>query len=153
MSVILVLLPVVYLAPLAVGAAAAATKAIENRSKSEGILRVETRMKNEDMVANAMERLGYSVEKNGGSLVGRTGSSTLTMSRNADGLWVGQFSAEKSQEEAIQVLTALDVEYGKLVQSALIKRLEERLPESNLQMVQQVTNQDQSITVMLTVNA
>jgi hypothetical protein len=153
MSVILVLLPVVYLAPLAVGAAAAAAKAIEKRSRSEGILRVETRMKNESMVAIAMERIGYKVERDGGSLVGKSGASALTMSRNAEGLWVGQFSAEKSEEQAVQVLNNLDVEYGKLVQSALIKRLEERLPESNLQMVQQVTNQDQSITVMLTVNA
>lgn len=153
MSVILILLPVVYLAPLAVGAAAAAIKALENRSKSEGILRVETRMKNETMVAEAMERLGYEVERSDASLRGTAGESALTMSRNAEGLWVGQFSAEKSQEDAVQVLTALDAEYGKLVQAALIKRLEERLPESNMKMVQQVRNEDQSITVMLTVNA
>lgn len=153
MSVILVLLPVVYLAPIAVGAAAAAIKAIENRANLGGVIRVETRMKNQAMVAEALENIGYSVVADDGTLIGSMGDSTLRMSRNADGLWVGQFSADRSEEEAIETLTSLDIAYGKLVQLALIRRLEQRLPFSNMQLVNQVTNLDESITVTLEVNA
>lgn len=153
MSVILILLPVVYLAPVAVGAAAAAVRALEKRSQTNGVIRVETRMKNLDLVSEAMQNLGYAVIEEEGVLVGKSGQSKLSMSRNADGLWVGQFSADRTEAQAMETLTMLDAAYGKLVQAALVKRLEDRAHQSNMQIIQQSVNQDQSITVTLAVNA
>lgn len=153
MSVILVLVPAVYLAPLAVAATAAAVKAIEKRAETSNLLRVETRMKNEELLTQSMGQLGYTVRLEGKALVGEKNGSTFSMVRDPNGLWVAHFSGDVSEQDAITTLTNLDIEYGKLVQAALIARLQERLPASNLKYVNQVTNQDESITVTLAVNA
>lgn len=153
MSVILVLLPAVYLAPLAVGAAAAAVKAIESRSQKSSSVRVETRMKNKDLVAEAISNLGYEVTLREDSIVGASEKATLMMSLNAEGLWQCHFSGEQTVDGATETLQNLDREYGKLVQRELLRRLENRLPQTNMQKVAEVTNPDMSVTVTLEVQA
>jgi hypothetical protein len=151
MSVIIVMLPVVYLAPLAVAAAAAIAKKLEDRAEAHEILQVETRMKNVDLVVSAIETIGMETQVSPGSIEGRNGDLVLLMSRNQDGLWVGQFNSGTSIEEATSVLSSIDLEYGRLVQSAILEKLESRIEESNFKKIAQQVNDDLSVTVTLEV--
>lgn len=151
MSVIIVLLPVVYLGPLVVAAAAAAIKAAELRSANSGFLNVETRMKNRDLVSASLQDLGYLVQAEGQSLVAERQGESLVMFKNEDDLWVSQFSSGVSEEHAIARLQELDKAYGKRVQAALVKKVQLRVSDSNMTLVNQQTNLDDSVTMTLQV--
>ena len=147
------MLPVVYLAPLAVAAAAAIAKKLEERADGHEILQVETRMKNVDLVVSAIVAIGMETQVSAGSIEGRKGDLVLLMSRNEDGLWVGQCNSGTSVEEATAVLGSIDLEYGKLVQRAILEKLESRIEESNFTKIAQQVNDDSSVTVTLEVHA
>lgn len=153
MSVILVLMPVVYLAPIAVASAAAAIKALEKRNQATGFVRVETRMKSAEMVQTALQTMGYQTTVEGSGIHATLTDSNVNMFRNEEGLWVAQFSSNVDEHEAIRVLSDLDREYGKLVQRALVEKLETRIPETRMMLLEKVTNPDQSVTLTLGVNA
>jgi hypothetical protein len=153
MSVIIVLLPIVYLGPLVVAAAAAAVKASELRSANSGFLNVETRMKNRDMVSASLQDMGYLVQEDGDSLVAQRGDESLVLFKNEEDLWVSQFSSGVSEEQAVDRLQELDKAYGKRVQAALLEKIQSRVSDSNMKVVSQQTNQDESVTMTLQVNA
>jgi Na+-transporting NADH:ubiquinone oxidoreductase subunit NqrC len=153
MSVILVLMPIVYLAPIAVASAAAAVKALEKRNQAVGLVRVETRMKSAALVQAALQAMGYQTTVEDNLIQAELADSNVNMFRNEEGLWVAQFSSNVAEADAIVVLSALDREYGKLVQRALVEKLEARLPETRMALLEKVTNPDQSVTLTLGVNA
>jgi hypothetical protein len=153
MSVIIVLLPVVYLGPLVVAAAAAALKAAELRSANSGFLNVETRMKNRDLVTASLQDMGYLVHTDGDSLVAQREEESLVLFKNEEDLWVSQFSSGVSEEQAVDRLQELDKAYGKRVQAALVEKIQRRVSDSNMKVVSQQTNQDESVTMTLQVNA
>ena len=153
MSVIIVLLPVVYLGPLVIAAAAAAVKAAELRSANAGFLNVETRMKNRDLVASSLQDIGYVVQMDGESLVAQREEETLSMFKNEEDLWVSQFSSGVPEERAVATLQELDRAYGKRVQAALVDKIQRRVSDSNMTVVSQQTNIDESVTMTLQVNA
>lgn len=153
MSVILVLMPIVYLAPVAVASAAAAVKALENRKQATGFVRVETRMKSAAMVQAALNAMGYETTYDGTVIEARLTDSGVNMFKNEEGLWVAQFSSNLDEVEAIGVLNELDREYGKLVQHALVQKLEARLPQTQMSLVGKMTNADQSVTLTLAVHS
>ena len=153
MSVIIVLLPIVYLGPLVVAAAAAAVKAAELRSANSGFLNVETRMKNRDLVTASLQDMGYLVHTDGDSLVAQRAGESLVLFKNEEDLWVSQFSSGVSEEQAVDRLQELDKAYGKRVQAALVEKIQRRASDSNMKVVSQQTNLDESVTMTLQVNA
>lgn len=149
MSVMIVLLPVAYLGPIVVAAAAAAIKAHEDRATQGTTLNVETRMKDLGLLSKAFESLGYAVTIAGDELNATSESGEISFFKNEAGLWVSQFSPDTNEEDARGILLALDSAYGIQVQKALLEKIQLRASSANLKIVSQETNYDESVTLTL----
>jgi hypothetical protein len=75
------------------------------------------------------------------------------MFKNEEDLWVSQFSSGVPEERAVSTLQELDRAYGKRVQAALVEKIQRRVSDSNMTVVSQKTNIDESVTMTLQVNA
>lgn len=149
MSVMIVLLPVAYLGPIVVAAAAAAIKAHENRASQGTTLNVETRMKDIGLLSKAFGALGYEVTISGDELSATSERGAISFFKNEAGLWVSQFSPDTNEEDAREILLALDSAYGIQVQQALLEKIQLHANSSNLTIVSQETNHDESVTLTL----
>lgn len=149
MSVMIVLLPVAYLGPIVVAAAAAAIKAHEDRATQGTTLNVETRMKDLGLLSKAFGTLGYEVSIAGDELTATSESGEISFFKNDTGLWVSQFSPDTKEDNAREILLALDSAYGIQVQKALLEKIQLRASSANLKIVSQETNYDESVTLTL----
>ena len=144
----------IVLIPLAI-AAVSAYKASQVNDESTGQvnINVQTRMKNQEMLIEALRVLGLSASFTDNLL--RVGNSEIEflMKKNENDIWTAQFENGVSEEAATSLLISLDKEYGKLVQATVLQRIKERASVNGMNLQSETFNRDNSVTLTLNVLA
>jgi hypothetical protein len=144
----------IVLIPLAI-AAVSAYKASQVNDESTGQvnINVQTRMKNQEMLIEALRVLGLSASFTDNLL--RVGNSEIEflMRKNENDIWTAQFENDVSEEAATSLLISLDKEYGKLVQATVLQRIKERASVNGMNLQSEIFNRDNSVTLTLNVLA
>lgn len=140
MSVEIVLIP---LALAAVGAWKARAQA-----DTAGVCVVQTRLRDPDLLSDALRALGAQVALTPGVVTGRLGATELSFSARIDGSVVAHVTAA-DPEEAERLVLAVDDAYAAAVQVALYQRLIERAPGLGLRVADQSVDEEDGITLVL----
>lgn len=144
----------IILIPLAI---ALITKAVTNADEnvpnaSAHQVSVETRMKNQDLLVNAMQRTGCTVTATQNEIAGNFHSILFTFKRDESGIWNATFVAGTTLQAATQIIQAIDKTYGLEVQSEVLRKIKDRAPQNGMTLESETINEDLSISLVLAVN-
>jgi hypothetical protein len=140
------------LVPLAVAAATAAQAALGRRADGKVICEVQTRMRDEGLLADALRDTGATVTAAAGALTAAWADSGTgaTFSRGTDGIWSAHFTGV-AQERAVELVTTVDTAYGRQVQRAVVARLREQAPAAGLRLESESVGEDASVRLVFEV--
>lgn len=114
---------------------------------------VETRMKNENLLVQAMERIGCTASFSEGQIRSSFEDINFVFKKNHEDIWEASFVEGTSLEVATDIISRIDKAYGAEVQSEVLRRIKERAPSSNMILESETLNADNSVTLVLGVNA
>jgi len=136
----------IVLIPLAL----AAVGAWKARAESDGggACVVQTRLRNSDILAQALTSLGAEVEVREGTILGRFGPSEVSFTAQADGSVLAHVVG-CAADEAERLVLAVDDAYAAVVQATLYDRLVERAPGLGLRVTEESVDDDNAITLVL----
>ena len=144
----------IVLIPLAIAAVSAYNAKRENDSNTGQVkINVQTRMKNQEMLIEALRVLGFSASVAENLLRINNSDIEFLMKKNESDIWTAQFDIDISEDAATSLLISLDKEYGKLVQATVLKRIKERASVNGMNLESEIFNRDNSVTLTLNVLA
>ena len=146
MSIEIVLIPLAF---AAVSAWQAKRAADEHGTQH---LEVGTRMRDPNLLAQALRNTNAVVTHEGERLVCRWGQIQAGMARSPDGIWSAHFSDQVDVEHATALLRGVDAAYGQLVQQAVLARLKERATVSGMVVESEKVEEDRTVTLVLNVS-
>lgn len=119
-------------------------------------LRVQTRMKDADLLASALRDLGAeTVQTVDGELTAIIGDLSLRMTRDEDGIWTAHVAGSDGHDADVTDATALiermDAAYARRVQQAVAARIRARADDAGFELVSESREQDDSVTMVLSV--
>ena len=144
----------IILIPLAIALVTKAhSKAQENTpNASSHQVNVETRMKNLELLQNAMRNIGCTTTMQESEIAASLNSIYFTFTKNDQGIWAARFVAGTSVEVAEQIIGQIDKAYGIEVQAEVLRKIKERAPQSGMTLESETINEDSSVTLVLAVN-
>lgn len=148
MSLEIILIPMAI--ALITAAKATANENVPNASAHQ--VSVETRMKNVDLLVNAMKNAGCTVTTTPNEIAGNFNSILFTFKRDQLGIWNATFIAGTTLQAATQIIQAIDKAYGLEVQSEILRKIKERAPQNGMTLESETVNADSSISLVLAVN-
>lgn len=113
---------------------------------------VETRMKNLELLENAMRNIGCTTTMQEGEIAASLNTTNFTFKKNSQGIWAVRFIAGTSVEIAEQIIGQIDKAYGIEVQAEVLRKIKERAPQSGMTLESETINEDSSVTLVLAVN-
>ncbi|WP_246567457.1 hypothetical protein [Polymorphospora rubra] len=136
------------LVPLAVAAVAAA-QGIQDRKDAAGrpICAVQTRMRDETLLAEALRDTGATVTGQAGTLTASWDGVTATFGRDADSL-VAHFAGAVDEAGAVRLVTSVDQAYGRQVQRTVLARLRAQAPQAGLRLESEQTTADAGVRLV-----
>lgn len=141
------------LVPLAV-AAVAAVQGAQGGRDAEGrtICEVRTRMRDAELLSAALRSKGATVSTGDtGSLQATWENVRAVFQRGPDDVWSAHFSGDVDEQRAVDIVQAVDAEYGREVQAAVLRRLRERAPAAGLRLESETVGDDQSVRLVFQV--
>lgn len=148
MSLEIILIPVAI--ALITKAKADAEENVPNASTHQ--VSVETRMKNQELLVNAMQSVGCSVTATENEIAGNFNSVLFTFKRDVNGIWNASFVSGTTFQTATKIIQAIDKAYGLEVQAEVLRKIKERAPQNGMTLESEVVNDDSSVTLVLAVN-
>lgn len=144
----------IILVPLAV-AAVSAWQAGRQESDAEGrtVCHVQTRMKDQGLLAAALHDTRADVAVSSDSLIARWQGVEANFQRDKQGIWQAHFTGDVDLERASGIVAAIDVAYGRQVQRSVLSRLRERAPHAGMSVASETVEADDSVTIVLNVGA
>ncbi|MBC5635672.1 hypothetical protein H8S33_02420 [Ornithinibacillus sp. BX22] len=138
----------VVLVPLALAAANSAVSFAIKDKVEEGVLyRIETNMKDESILAEALKGFGCQVELNEQTFHSTIGEIQMAFQQQEDGTFSGIFNESVSTDEATEFLQDVQKEYIRIVQKQTYEKLMARAKAEGLVLEQESTNEDDSIVL------
>ena len=113
---------------------------------------VETRMKNLELLQNAMRNIGCTTAMQENEIVASLNSLNFNFKKNSQGIWAATFVAGTTLEAAEQIIAQIDKAYGIEVQAEVLRKIKERAPQSGMTLESETINEDSSVTLVLAVN-
>jgi high-affinity Fe2+/Pb2+ permease len=113
---------------------------------------VETRMKNLELLQNAMRNIGCTTSIQESDISASLNSLNFTFKKNSQGIWAATFEAGTTFEAAEQIIGQIDKAYGIEVQTEVLRKIKERAPQSGMTLESETINEDSSVTLVLAVN-
>lgn len=146
MSVSLALIPV----GLAIASAVAARK--EARVAGKPTMAVQTRMRNDEILMEALRDLSCEAAPvAGGGVRATRGAFEFTFRRDENGVLEANFGVDVTPEEAEAFVTDLDDEYTRLIQARVYQRVLERAQQHGMAIDSESVEDDNSIVLTLRV--
>ncbi len=144
----------IILIPLAIALVTKAqSKAKENSpNTSSHQVTVETRMKNLELLQNAMRNIGCTTTIRENEIAASLDSNSFSFKKNSQDIWTARFVAGTSVEIAEQIIGQIDKAYGIEVQAEVLRKIKERAPQSGMTLESETINEDSSVTLVLAVN-
>lgn len=141
----------IVLIPLAL-AAISAYQASKAEEAGQQVVAVQTRMKNEHLLEAALADTGATVDREDAVIHVEWGSTQARFTKDANGIWGVHFDGSTSLEEATALVQRVDVAYGRQVQQEVLARLRQRAPEAGMTVESETVEDDDSVTLTLTVS-
>jgi hypothetical protein len=144
----------VVLLPLAIAAVTVARERMERREEQgQLVCTVGTRMRDRELLAGALTDIGaeVAVSAEGNSLLVTWPDTTARFDRGADGVWGAHFAGDVDEARVRGLVGEVDAAYGRRVQTAVLARLRERAPAAGLRLDAERLEEDDSVTLVLTV--
>lgn len=123
-----------------------------NINESSHHVAVETRMKNLELLENAMRNIGCTTTMRKGEIAASLNTTNFTFKKNSQGIWAARFITGTSVEIAEQIIGQIDKAYGIEVQAEVLRKIKERAPQSGMTLESETINEDSSVTLVLAVN-
>ena len=123
-----------------------------NPNASSHQVAVETRMKNLDLLQNAMRNIGCVTTMQENQIAASLNSLNFTFTKNSQGIWAATFVAGTTFAAAEQIIGQIDKAYGIEVQAEVLRKIKERAPQSGMTLESETINEDSSVTLVLAVN-
>ncbi|TCB90986.1 hypothetical protein E0H26_26215 [Micromonospora zingiberis] len=146
MSISLVLLP---LAVAAVAAAQGVSAARDRQGRM--VCQVQTRMRDETLLAAALHDTAAVVSVDRDAITADWTGVRASFQRGADGIWSAHFTGEVDEEQAVEVVRAVDAAYGRQVQQAVLERLRQQAPAAGLRLESEQVTEDASVRLVFAV--
>ena len=141
----------IVLVPLAF-AAVGAWKARRPESDNAPTIQVASRMRHGGLLVNSLNDLGLAVTHEGeGHISAAQQEGEVAFRRNEEDLWVATFAESWTEIEAMELLTKLDVAYGRQVQKDVIAKIHERAPAAGMHITSEAVDNEETVTLMLSV--
>ncbi|ROT32163.1 hypothetical protein [Micromonospora sp. HM5-17] len=146
MSVSLLLVPVAL-------AAATTVAGLASGRDDDGrvVCEVQTRMRDENLLAAALRETGAAVTVRGHEIAVAWQGVQATFRRDQNGIWTASFTGEVDESRAIEIVRAVDAGYGRQVQRAVLDRLRERAPAAGLRLESEQTMEDEAVRLVFAV--
>ncbi len=150
----------IILIPLAFAAAAAVKGKLEERQaaatgetaeEQPHVMAIETRMRDHELLARALEGLGCEVDRSGEEPKADYRGVEISFRRGEHEALHAHFEGEIEPEAAEAFLRDLDSEYSRLVQEQTYQRVVERSAEQGLELESERVEADNSIVLTLRV--
>ena len=141
----------IVLIPMAIAAVSAWQANRKIAEDGRELVAVSTRMKNADLLAQALTDLNASVQTSPDSITATWPALQARFARNADGVWAAHFGGEVTSETAATVVRDLDTAYGLRVQQAVLERVRARAPEAGMAVESETVEEDRTVTLVLNV--
>lgn len=140
------------LLPLAAVAAKAEAE-VRARQDQEGriVCQVQTRMRDENLLAAALRETGALVSTDNGQLHASWDGVRSVFQRAPDGIWTAHFGGDVDERRAVEIVRALDAGYGRQVQRAVLARLHERAPAAGLRLESASTTEENAVQLVFAV--
>ena len=144
----------IILIPMAIAIVTAAhSRAKENdTNEASHQVGVETRMKNLELLQNAMRNIGCITTLQENEIAASLNSLNFTFKKNSQGIWAATFVAGTTLEAAEQIIGQIDKAYGIEVQAEVLRKIKERAPQAGMMLESETINEDSSVTLVLAVN-
>ncbi|MET8832773.1 hypothetical protein ABZV78_02490 [Micromonospora sp. NPDC004540] len=140
------------LVPLAVAAVAAAHGATAGRDSAGRIVcQVQTRMRDETLLAAALRESNAVVTADGKDIVAAWDRVRANFRRGQDGVWSAHLTGDIDEQRAVDIIRAVDAGYGRQVQRAVLERLRERAPAAGLRLESESVAEDASVRLVFAV--
>lgn len=117
------------------------------------VVAVSTRMRDGGLLQRALADTGATVEQHGDVLTATWPDSQGRFTRDEQGIWSAHLAGEVDHETATALVGAIDVAYGRHVQQEVLARLRERAPQAGMHVESETTEDDDSVTLVLNVDA
>lgn len=142
----------IFLVPLAI-AAVSAWQVGRQESDSEGrtICYVQTRMKDQGLLAAALRDTQADVTVTSDSLVARWQGVEAIFQRDDQGIWQSHFTGDIDVEHASETIAIIDRAYGLQVQQTVLSKLRTRAPAAGMSVASEAVEADSSVTMTLNV--
>lgn len=144
----------IVLVPLAI-AGISAWKASREEVDVQGrrICQVQTRMKDQSLLAAALRETRADVAVTPDRLTARWQGVQAEFMRDVQGIWQANFTGDVDVNRASSIVTAIDVAYGHQVQQAVLAKLRERAPTAGMSVASETVESDSSVTLVLNVGS
>lgn len=137
-----------FLVPIAIGAASTVVSYAIQEKVDEGILyRMDTNMKDEAILAEALNHFGCKVDLNEETFKSSLGNIQMAFQQQEDGTFSGYFNEQVSTDEAEEFLKDVQKEYTRIVQKNTYETLLTRAKEQGLRLEQEQKNDDETIVL------
>ncbi|UWP80927.1 hypothetical protein [Dactylosporangium fulvum] len=137
------------LIPLAVAAVSARAAAVSADSRT--VCRVQTRMRDTSLLAEALRACAAEVSRDGDDLVADWAGVRTRFGRDAEGIWTAHFTGDVDEARAVEIVRAVDAAYGRQVQQAVLARLQERAPAAGLRLESRTVTPDAAVRLVFAV--
>ena len=141
----------IILIPVAVAAISAWQSNRKIDADGRAQVEVSTRMKNADLLGEALRDLAALVEYSGATIVAKWPTLEARFTRNDQGVWTAHFGGSVTNEAATTVIRDLDTAYGLRVQRAVLERVRARAPQAGMVLESETVEEDRTVTLVLNV--
>lgn len=143
----------IVLLPMAVAAVSAwqAKKAADESGRQ--VIAVGTRMRNETLLQRALMDTGATVAASGHVLTASWGATQGRFTKDPSGIWSVHLAGDTDYQHAADLISRVDAHYGRHVQAEVLARLRDRAPAAGMEIESETVEEDDSVTMVLTVNA
>jgi hypothetical protein len=148
MSVSIVLVP---LAIASISAWKASRREVDVQGRT--VCHVQTRMKDQGLLAAALRETHADVAVAPDSLAAQWQGVQAEFRRDDQGIWQANFTGDVDIARASSIVAAIDVAYGYQVQQAVLAKLRERAPAAGMSVASETVEADSSVTLVLNVEA
>ncbi|MGC4805140.1 hypothetical protein [Micromonospora sp. DT233] len=139
------------LVPLAMATVAAATAAGRRDDAGRVVCQVQTRMRDETLLAAALRDTGAAVAAGTDEITADWAGVRAEFRRGPDGIWAAHLRGDVDEERAVEIVRSVDAAYGRQVQGAVLQRLRAQAPAAGLRLESEEVTEDASVRLVFAV--
>lgn len=136
------------LIPLAIGTASAISFALQEKIEEGTFYRIDTNMKDENLLKEALENYGCDVSLNEEKFHSSLGELQLAFQQQENGTFSAYFQEDVAVKDAEEFLFGIQSEYTRLVQKGTYEKLLARAKAEGLKL--EAENRQEDDTIVLT---